>query len=217
MSQALEYYRYREYLTIHEISCLAFETDPYGSILPDGYSSIRSLISEAVYSDIEVINQHSGDGFIDEGVGIDVHPRVFYKDDIPESQCNQLAIFFGAHVTRKHSFSGSGIRISTKVDEHTKIRPTELIRWLESKKLKLQFFFPDYVSEQPHQAVVESSHRTKLMDIMDKAIARYYGNNFDIKDKDSYPKQEQIIEWLRSEYSLSERQALSIEIVISPR
>ena len=54
MSQALEYYRYREYLTIHEISCLAFETDPYGSILPDGYSSIRSLISEAVYSDIEV-------------------------------------------------------------------------------------------------------------------------------------------------------------------
>ena len=57
---------------------------------------------------------------------------------------------------------------------------------------------------------------SKLFNILKVVINRYYGNTFDVNDKDTWPKQKDVVEWLISEHKLSKREAESIDIVSRP-
>lgn len=68
--------------------------------------------------------------------------------------------------------------------------------------------------KQPAPTV--SAHKTKLLELVDQVIARYYGENFDINDSDSWPKQTTVTGWLRSRHNLSQREAMALDLVTRP-
>lgn len=57
---------------------------------------------------------------------------------------------------------------------------------------------------------------SRLYKIMQQVLGRYYGNQFDANDSDTWPKQKVVVEWLRQEHGLSDREALAIDIVTRP-
>lgn len=59
-------------------------------------------------------------------------------------------------------------------------------------------------------------HKTKLLSLVDNVIERYYGANFDPMIKDTWPPQETIKSWLKSEFGLSDREATSVDIIARP-
>ncbi|MGJ8620068.1 MAG: hypothetical protein ACSHWN_07040 [Methylophilaceae bacterium] len=59
-------------------------------------------------------------------------------------------------------------------------------------------------------------YQTKLMQLMDKVLERYYGSLFDINDRDTWPKQKDVTEWLKEKHNLSHREAISIDLVTRP-
>lgn len=74
------------------------------------------------------------------------------------------------------------------------------------------------ISSAPQERLPANNreHKTKLLDIVDQVISRYYGDNFNLADRDSWPKQVDVIGWLRSKYGLSERLALAVDLVTRP-
>lgn len=211
MNDALTYLSYRKWLTLHEVACLVHETNPEDNWLPDGYSAMLSLLNEAVTQDLIALEKISDD------ISFDLDPIAFWHDDISIEQCEQIGIFFGSYLTRQHcSCMRDGKKIIS-VDSGVIVHVNELKRWFNSINLKPRFFFADSELTPKNNTISHSNYRTKRMDIIDRAIARYYGENFDISDKDSYPKQDQIIDWLRSEFSLSDIEARAIEKIITHR
>ena len=57
---------------------------------------------------------------------------------------------------------------------------------------------------------------TTLLGLAELVRQRYYAKNFDPMDRDTFPKQTVVIEWLRRQHNLSERQAAAVEIVTRP-
>lgn len=60
------------------------------------------------------------------------------------------------------------------------------------------------------------STKSRLYKVMETVLARYYGPQFDQFDSDTWPKQRNIVEWLKAEYGLSEREAIAIDLVTRP-
>jgi hypothetical protein len=108
------------------------------------------------------------------------------------------------------------VSIYSHVSYETKIAIPELQKWFAKQNFHSEFF-NNNLAESNQTNLSETNYTTKLMKIMNKAIHRYYGENFDHSDKDTHPKQEHIVAWLRAEFSLSQRQAEAIEIIIAPR
>lgn len=59
-------------------------------------------------------------------------------------------------------------------------------------------------------------YSTRLLKIQEKVIEHFYGKQFDINDPDTWTNQKVIVDWLRAEFKLSEREAQSIDIVTRP-
>lgn len=58
--------------------------------------------------------------------------------------------------------------------------------------------------------------QSKLMKLLLKVLERYYGDLYDENNRNSWPTQSMIIEWLMKEFGLSKREAESIDIVSRP-
>lgn len=224
-------YSFREWLTFNEVCSLVCGRDPntyYTSDpveyqvsgeagnkvdfeIDDGYDAFRKLFSEAIIDDIdnEVKNEKAFEGLIHSGLGLE--PQSLLDQHL---NSNRLLIF-KLGIIHEHEATvinfGSGEDIS-----EAKVKMEAIKTWLEKINFKPDFFFPD--SHNKHTKPNKNlKYQTSLMSIMDKAIERYYGDNFEFGNKDSYPKQDNVIEWLITEFRLSKRQAEAIEIIISPR
>ncbi|WP_156965829.1 hypothetical protein [Paraburkholderia bannensis] len=60
-------------------------------------------------------------------------------------------------------------------------------------------------------------HNTRILDAVQAVIARYYGSQFNEADRSTYTTQDVVIEWLKSNFGLSQRQAEAVDIVTRPR
>lgn len=60
------------------------------------------------------------------------------------------------------------------------------------------------------------AHRTRMMDLMDIIILRYYGERFDLADPDTHTLQTTVIRWLKDTYNLSNKEAMSIDTMTRP-
>lgn len=73
------------------------------------------------------------------------------------------------------------------------------------------------ITSKPKQPTPAAhTHRTKVLDLVDEVIARYYGENFDINDQDSWPKQTTVTGWLRARHNISQREAMAVDLVTRP-
>jgi len=61
-----------------------------------------------------------------------------------------------------------------------------------------------------------SATPSKLMAALHEVQSRYYGPNFSLGDQQTWPKQKDVVEWLKSSRGLSEREANSVDIVARP-
>jgi len=61
-----------------------------------------------------------------------------------------------------------------------------------------------------------AGYDTKLMGIQRKVLDRYYGDQFDIDDQDTWTSQNEVVRWIRKEYTLSDREAKAIDILTRP-
>jgi hypothetical protein len=57
---------------------------------------------------------------------------------------------------------------------------------------------------------------TSMLGFVETVQRRWYGQNFDPNERDTYPKQTDVVAWLMSEHGLSRRQAEAIDIVTRP-
>ena len=57
---------------------------------------------------------------------------------------------------------------------------------------------------------------SRLLSIVEAVINRYYGGQFNPDDADTWTKQTDVIEWLTSEYKLTNREAEAVDIVTRP-
>jgi hypothetical protein len=86
------------------------------------------------------------------------------------------------------------------------IRRTALQRHIEANQ-------PIKTSANPQTG---RKHSTKLLSLVEAVIVRYYGNNFDPTNRETWPTQEAIKSWLKSEHGLSDREAMSVDIIARP-
>lgn len=57
---------------------------------------------------------------------------------------------------------------------------------------------------------------SKLNSALQEVRRRYYGSNFSLNDQQTWPKQKDVVEWLRDSRGLSEREASAVDIVARP-
>ena len=215
MEDDLKFWQLKEWLTIHEASCLALNCDPSnpGYEEPIGWKGFYSALCEAVELDMETDYEY------EKAVDIVLSRDNFY-DKIYQSLVdrNDKLIFSGANV-KGYELGHSEDYGLPQIDE-ANIKITAIKEWLTLKGIKSPFFFPD---EPDQQAVITKSkpkpkpeYQTKLMSIMYDTIKRYYGANYDPNDRDSVPKQTNVIEWIRETYTLSEAEAKAIDKMTRP-
>lgn len=71
---------------------------------------------------------------------------------------------------------------------------------------------PNQSDEQP----ANQPKRSKLFSLITPVLARYYGQNFVETDSSTWPRQKDIVSWLKETEGLSEREAQAIDIVCRP-
>lgn len=69
---------------------------------------------------------------------------------------------------------------------------------------------------EPLSPAPNTSMSSKLMAALHLVRSRYYGNNFLLSDQQTWPKQKDVVAWLRATLSLSEREAEAVDIVARP-
>jgi hypothetical protein len=77
-------------------------------------------------------------------------------------------------------------------------------------------YFSSMGSNVKAEVIEKPEYQTPLMVIMYATIKRYYGENYDPNDRDSWTKQTDVIGWIRKKYSLSEAKAKAIEKMTRP-
>jgi len=105
-------------------------------------------------------------------------------------------------------------RNPSDINVRTTLRVSDIRQWLTRKGIKPAFFFPEAdgditISSRPN-------YQTYLMSLMYKTIDRYYGENYDPNDRDTIPKQVNVIDWLVTNYSLSDVEAKAIDKLTRP-
>lgn len=58
--------------------------------------------------------------------------------------------------------------------------------------------------------------RSTLADALEAVLDRYYGASFSLSDPDTWPKQTAIVEWLKAERKLSDREATAVDLIARP-
>jgi hypothetical protein len=103
------------------------------------------------------------------------------------------------------------------VDWHYKLDNDSNIPKNEDEVSKLRIAYRNLIGVTLHKSSKSGyGHNSKLYHILQNVVERYYGNLFDINDSDTWAKQKDVIEWLKSEHGLSEREATAIDLVTRP-
>lgn len=68
----------------------------------------------------------------------------------------------------------------------------------------------------PQASRTTRPYQTRLLGYVDEVIERYYGEGFDPSNRDTWNKQDVIVEWLMDTYKLSKRAARAIAVVTTP-
>jgi hypothetical protein len=75
----------------------------------------------------------------------------------------------------------------------------------------------EFIGEQKH---VENApimqHRTRMIELAERVVERYYGITFDINDRDTWPRQRDVVEWLHTEFDISGRVGEAIDMLVRP-
>jgi len=200
----LRFWKLQEFITIHQACMLATGIDPGNNLfgfepfIPrSGYepikSSLTTKLTEYYYDTL--------DKKIDKELGLDSleADQIFCPENIKSAtheggDDNDIALY--------------------------RIKQTAIRDWLKSEGIYSVYF--ESISNRESIPALNGRDRvqnysTELIEIMFKTIERYYGDNFDFHNKDTYPKQEHVIDWLMTEFSLPRRKAEAIEIIITPR
>ena len=210
----LKFWRLRERLTIHEISCLVCDGDPkpdfqydlddmplIDTYLPDyleGDDVFMSVLIAAVREDVRKIEQY-----------LSTIPKLDGGGFLSEQECSKVKVIFSsAHPV-------DSISESISIDGSTLLKTEEIKRWLNAKELKPSFFYPDENTKESG-SIKNQEYQTRLMSIMYDTVDRYYGENYDPNDRDTVPKQVNVIEWLEYTYALSNAEARAIDKLTRP-
>jgi hypothetical protein len=205
---SLEFWRLREWLTIHEASCLALGCDPnIRDEEPIGWKGFYSALGEAVVIDMKT--EYEYDKALDIVLSPDTRYYTIYQGllDRKDNLIFSESTVKGYELGQLEEFSPPPI-------DEVNIKVTAIKEWLTLKSIKPPFFFPD----EPEQQTVISKpeYQTRLMSIMYETINRYYGENYDPSDRDTVPNQIRLIAWLRDTYSLSDPEAKAIDKILRP-
>tara|TARA_R110002073_G_scaffold300930_1_gene468297 strand:- start:533 stop:1024 length:492 start_codon:yes stop_codon:yes gene_type:complete len=68
----------------------------------------------------------------------------------------------------------------------------------------------------PNETFLNGVHGTKLMKIQKKVLNCFYGDQFDVNDRDTWTNQNVVVDWLTTEFKLSKREAEAIDMVTRP-
>lgn len=68
----------------------------------------------------------------------------------------------------------------------------------------------------PERRPPSTARQSRLMSLTEAVYERYYGANFSPADSDTWPRQKDIVLWLKQVHGLSEREAQAIDIVCRP-
>lgn len=79
--------------------------------------------------------------------------------------------------------------------------------------LRKMLALPEGVVPEPGAAQLPT--QSKLQSLLKPTIDRYYGDNFDINDNETWPSQKDVVAWLEG-LGLSHREAVSIDLVTRP-
>lgn len=205
MNLSFNLWQKRKMLTIDQVSALAVGGVPEDDKFLEANKAEILAIKGKLIEDIRVDLKEAR---FTHGVG--------YRDDpfIEEDCLNAGITFFSCHKEDLLASCEQDLLFYSAV-QSIEINVDEIKAWLTNIEIKPGFFFPDEAYERL-STKEQSTHQTKLMNILDQTVQRYYGETFDPEVKDSYPKQDHIVEWLKQEHSLSNRQAMSIDIIVRP-
>jgi hypothetical protein len=198
MEDKLQFWRLREWLSIYEASVLACGEDP-------------SLNYVETSSDIKACKNQGLSYKHGMPVGFDAFSRALIDDVKKDSHAFYLTDDDTDVVFKVVQNNG---RIPSDISLHAKLKAIDIKRWLNIKGIKPAFFFPE--SEDELITASRPTYQTHLMSIMYKTIDRYYGENYDPNERETAPKQVDVIDWLKETFSLTGRQADAIDVLTRP-
>lgn len=183
MADDFQFWRKVEWLSIHEAALLLCDVNPSINLAANKFE-------EELY-DLE------GEFYI-SGM-----PAAFESGEqllIRDIKRDQAAIEQG--VTTDVVFKEVQFRddTSTDINGGTKIKIEAVTKWFQENNFESDFFTVQAKNTGVKKVVHKPEYKTRLMEIMDETIAKFYGENFDPDYPDTHPRQEDIIEWLRANY-----------------
>jgi len=204
MTLSIDFWRKNGMLTIEEVSILTIDGNPTDDKFIESNKKEISVVEvkllKCVMTELEELKRLHSAG---------------YKDHLLEDACSDFGMIFYRSLRENYLSPSTGTLLCPSI-ESIELKVNEIKMWFKSIEMKPIFFFPE--TDRDKLTIDEHpKYQTKLMTIMYETINRYYGENFDQEDKDSYPRQKDIIEWLGENHSLTGRRAEAIEIIIAPR
>lgn len=202
--EGLRFWKLQEFITIHQASMLAIGLDPGNNLF-----GFEPFVPRSGYEPIKLALTTKLTQYYYKQLDTQIDNQL----DVESSDFDE--IFCPENIKSATHEGGDDNDIALY-----RIRQTAIKDWLQSEGIYSAYF--ESLSDNPKKnhgstKALSINYSTNLMSIMYETIERYYGKNFSIEDKDTYPKQEHVTEWLKTQFSLSKRQAEAIEIIISPR
>jgi len=186
MEDKLQFWTMKDWLTIYQATMLACGEDPSLDEIGNTTTGIPVGYDAFHQALIDDVKKDSTNWFLEED-----DPDVIFNN-----------------IKNDHNRIRSDIRLDTQ------LQVTDIKRWLSKKGKKPAFFFPEEI-DKPH-IEVNVGYQTRLMTIMYTVINRYYADNYDPDNRDTVPKQVDVIEWLVTNYSLSDVEAKAIDKLTRP-
>ena len=187
MENSLKFWKAKEWLTIHEIAHLVIGSDPTERAEePAGWRAIYDAL----------------------GLNLEEYHKIKGSNEIfPKDPDSFNGIFTEVNIRKN---DGEGANFSPYL-----IKQSVIPEWLNSIGLESDYF-ACLVGNVKAEVMARPEYQTELMRIMYKTIERYYGENYVPDDRDSWPKQVNVIGWLEVTYSLSGAKAKAVEKMIRP-
>ena len=187
MEDMLQFWRLKEWLSIYQAAVLACGEDPSNNYVETAHDVQGCMIHGLPYE----YGMPSGFNAFSSAL-IDYVQKDSYLSGITDD--DRDVVFKDI---RNNGRAPSDININTE------LKVIDIKRWLNIEGIKPDFFFPELDEEQIITS--RTTHQTDLMSIMYKTIDRFYGENYDPNNRDTFTKQEYITGWLKDEFSLLAR------------
>jgi hypothetical protein len=186
LSHRFDIWKLRTSLTIDEATYLALDCDPYDNFRPVGWGALNKALIEAVR----------------------LHFKLYGSNDKKSLDIGTI-IFKPTHCLDTYALEDS-------INGDTLLDTIQYKLWFRKNKFNCEFFSKEENTLEKQDKQFFSKHNTRLMNITNDVLSRYYGENYDPQDRDTIPSQAIVIDWLKDTYSLSGREAQAIDIITRP-